>query len=202
MVVSHRYRFIFIKTRKTAGTSIEVFLSQQCAPDDILTPIIPHHEPHRPRNYDGFGNHSPASDVRARLGTELWNAYFRFCVERNPWDKTLSYYFMKKFREGGGLSFDAYLEQNDFCVDHPLYTEPGQPDTLIVNRVLRYERLEHDLTQVFRELGVPFSGTLDVRAKSEYRNDRRPYQALYTPSQARRVEAAFAKELELFGYSF
>ena len=39
MIVSHRHRFIFIKTRKTAGTSIEIALSAHCGPDDIMSPI-------------------------------------------------------------------------------------------------------------------------------------------------------------------
>ena len=39
MIVSHEHRFIFIKTRKTAGTSIEISLSKYCGPNDIITPI-------------------------------------------------------------------------------------------------------------------------------------------------------------------
>ena len=39
MIVSHRHRFIFIKTRKTAGTSIEIALSPHCGPEDIISPI-------------------------------------------------------------------------------------------------------------------------------------------------------------------
>ena len=31
MILSHKYRFVFFRTpEKTAGTSIEVFLSQRC----------------------------------------------------------------------------------------------------------------------------------------------------------------------------
>ena len=44
MIVSHRHRFIFIKTRKTASTSIEIALSQFCGPEDIITPIHPDDE--------------------------------------------------------------------------------------------------------------------------------------------------------------
>src|SRR5437762_6689028 len=41
MIISHKHKFIFIKTVKTAGTSLEVFLSQHCGPDDVLTPFAP-----------------------------------------------------------------------------------------------------------------------------------------------------------------
>ena len=39
MIVSHKNRFIFLKTRKTAGTSIEISLRPYCGPDDIITRI-------------------------------------------------------------------------------------------------------------------------------------------------------------------
>lgn len=41
MIVSHRHRFIFLKTQKTAGSSIELFLRRFCGPDDIVTPVDP-----------------------------------------------------------------------------------------------------------------------------------------------------------------
>lgn len=39
MILSHRNRFIFLKTVKTAGTSFEIALAKYCGPDDIITPI-------------------------------------------------------------------------------------------------------------------------------------------------------------------
>ncbi len=45
MILSFSHRFLFIKTRKTAGTSVEIALSRYCAgPDDVITPISPEDE--------------------------------------------------------------------------------------------------------------------------------------------------------------
>ncbi len=39
MIISHTHKFIFIKSFKTAGTSIESTLSNYCSGNDIVTPI-------------------------------------------------------------------------------------------------------------------------------------------------------------------
>jgi hypothetical protein len=39
MILSHDWRFIFIKTEKTGSTAVEMALSRHCGPLDIVTPI-------------------------------------------------------------------------------------------------------------------------------------------------------------------
>ena len=39
MIVSHHRKFIFIKPKKVAGTSLEIALSKHCDQNDILTPF-------------------------------------------------------------------------------------------------------------------------------------------------------------------
>jgi hypothetical protein len=41
MILSKKHKFIFIKGKKVAGTSVEVFLSEICGTEDIITPITP-----------------------------------------------------------------------------------------------------------------------------------------------------------------
>ena len=40
MIISHAYRAVFLKTNKTAGTSIEIALSRFCGELDVM-PITP-----------------------------------------------------------------------------------------------------------------------------------------------------------------
>ena len=229
MILSHKHKLIFIKTAKTAGTSIEVFLSNHCGPQDIVTPIVPPVEGHQPRNYEGlinpvpeilerpgkvftalrhtmtsrtkFYNHMPAREVKQRVSGDVWNGYFKFCVERNPWDKVLSHYNMQASRKGGGLSLDEYLTRGRFPFNDFRYMDRSRKK-IIVDRIVRYENLLVELGEILARLNVPFDGTLGIVAKSEYRTDRRPYQEVFNDQQRRIVEQAFAKEIELHGYRF
>jgi hypothetical protein len=229
MILSHKHKFIFIKTAKTAGTSIEVFLSRYCGPTDVLTPIEPCVEGHHPRNYEGFINpipeilerpgkflsalrhsitsrekfyrHMPAFEIENRVPANVWNSYFKFCVDRNPWDKVLSHYHMHAAREGGSLSLDEYLVRARFPINYFRYTDRSGKK-IIVDRILHYENLLPELSKVFSQLNIPFDGRLGVAAKSEYRTDRRPYQQVFDEEQRRIVEKAFAKEIALHGYRF
>ena len=229
MILSHKYKFIFIKTAKTAGTSIEVFLSNHCGPQDIVTPIVPPVEGHQPRNYEGFinpipeilerplkffsalrhtmtsctkfYNHMSAREVKNRVSADMWNGYFKFCVERNPWDKVLSHYHMHAARAGAALSLEEYLARGRFPINYFRYTDRSGRN-VIVDRIIRYENLLVELSEVFSQLSIPFDGALHVAAKSDYRTDRRPYQEAFNDEQRRVIEKAFAKEIELHGYRF
>jgi hypothetical protein len=58
MILSHKHRLIFLKSRKVAGTSFEIALSKYLGPDDVITPVVAEDETIRwsigglgPRNY-------------------------------------------------------------------------------------------------------------------------------------------------------
>ena len=55
MIISHEHKFIFLKTKKTAGTAIEAALSELCGPRDVITPYREESEQDRkglpPQNY-------------------------------------------------------------------------------------------------------------------------------------------------------
>jgi len=208
MILSHRHRFLFIKTNKTAGTSIEIALSKFCGPDDIITPIseederIRHRLGYRgPQNHEGFYNHIGAREIMNRVDPEVWNGYYKFCVERNPWDRAVSlYYFL--YRNKTPVPFADFvasdtihrLRENGF----ENYTVDGE---IVVDRICLYERLDEELEAVRKHLGLPEPLALP-RAKAGFRKDGKHYRELFDDASRRRIERLCAEEIERFGYRF
>ena len=78
VVVSHTYKFVFIKTTKTGGTAIETCLSKVLPETDVLSPFGIEEEGHKARNYKNekgtFYNHMSSKEVIKLLGNN-YNDY-------------------------------------------------------------------------------------------------------------------------------
>lgn len=203
MIISHKYKFIFVKTRKTAGTSIEVTLSKYCGPDDVVTEIAPREEGHEPRNFWidearglKFKNHMPATEIRDAVGPDIWNSYFKFCYERHPYLKSISLFHMNRHHHHGdksGYTFDAWLGPKTVPTDFFMYTdESGKP---IVDQIFRYKSLHETFPATCKKLGIPCEG-LESRAKSNY--EKVPVDL--TAANKTFLQDAFAAEFAAFGF--
>jgi hypothetical protein len=104
MLISHRFRFIYLKTRKTAGTSVEAYFEPYCVDPERREP--PPHEREAEvtkwgvvgyrgeyRSGEVWFNHMPASRIRELVGDDVWGSYLKFCVVRNPFDKVVSLFW-------------------------------------------------------------------------------------------------------------
>jgi hypothetical protein len=208
MIVSHAHRFVFLKTRKTAGTSVEIALSRHCGPDDIITPLVEEDEKLRlecggrgAQNYDGARSHMPAYRVRDLIGRKAWRSYFKFTVERNPWDTAVSGYAWtyRQAEDRERLPFSTFVAE----VLPEKRTNAGIyhiGPRLAVDKVCRYEQLDEEMAKVWAHLGLPGAPDLP-RAKSGLR-DARHYRDYYTPADVEAVRALYAKLIDEFDYEF
>ena len=226
MIASHRHRFIFLKTNKTASTSAEIALSAFCGPGDIITPITPRDEKIRtalgftgPQHYrfdaneprtarpDRFRdckyfNHISGVMARQSLGQAVWDEYFKFCIERNPWDRVVSIYFWWR-SDQKNQSFSDFLRssravRNLKLRGLELYSENGHP---LVDRVCFYESLQADLEDVCSDLGISGRVVLPHAKKSRFGPDR-DYRRFYNATDREWVAEVFAEEIERYNYSF
>jgi hypothetical protein len=229
MIVSHRHKFIFLKTRKTAGTSIEVALSRVCGDDDIITVIRGEDEDVRralgyrgPQNYSvplrryqrrdwrrlvtkrrraKFYNHIPATEARAYLGDDVWNSYFKFCFERNPWDRIVSAYFFRKYQiDDPSLSFTDFLQREPprTFSNYAIYSIGRD---VAVDFIGRFENLVADFDKALAQIGIRESLELP-RLKAKSRTDKRPYREFLTADQQRLIAERCEPEIQLLDYRF
>lgn len=247
MLISHKYRFIYIKTGKVGGTSLEMALSKFMGPGDVITPVTWEDELERyrrgfptPQNFEKpfvrlkptewgtwlkaqagtqfrsgegrlrsytrlprrFWNHMPAEAVRAEVGPEIWNSYFKFAVERNPWDKVVSKYYWDPKGKKKEMSFRDYVTSGRGCTSNfHYYSINGQ---VAVDRLIRYDDLEGGLGEVSERLGLPENAHDVMRtigAKSGYRRTR-DYRDLYDDELREIVATHYAREIHLLGFEF
>jgi len=210
MIISHKHKFIFVKTTKTAGTSIEIALSSICGEMDIITPITPVDEKTRielgyrgAQNYmDGkFYNHIPAKKIRELAG-DIWDDYYKFCFERNPWDKVISWYYWV-IKDGREVTFDHFMKSGHFAkvggaAGHDLYTDDN--GMILMDDIFLYENMNEAIAEIENKLNIIFPSL--PNAKSQYRSNRQPYSEVYTEQQKELVEKAFSREIKNLGYRF
>lgn len=227
MIVSHRHRFVFLKTFKTASTSIELALSPLCGPEDVLTPLDPTDEARRAgagarnwivpfrcrslagrlrsligaasREQLGFHEHMPAAAARRMLGGEIWNGYFKFAAVRNPWDQLVSQYHWKYRSHAAPPSFERFARHTvrRRRLNDSIYAIGGRP---AMDDYVRYEALSEDLARVFSRLGLGVPPPLP-HSKSGLRpaGDYRDY---YDADLRDLIGRAARWEIDRFGYRF
>jgi hypothetical protein len=213
MIISHKYKYIFLKTNKTAGTSIEIALSKNCGPMDVITPISPKDEELRaqlghpgPQNYiiDGrcdYYNHIPAEDVKASIADDVWRSYFKFCFERNPYDRVVSLYYYRNQREPR-ISISDFIAHGSLG----LLKQKGSDvyrikNKIVVDKVLRFERINEELESVRKHVGIPDKIELP-NAKSGFRQDQRSYRDILCHDDKNIISKMFEAKLHDFGYKW
>jgi len=182
MIISHKHRFIFIKTKKTAGTSLEIALSKFCGREDVITPLTKEDERKRKRlgvpgarNYGKrmrdwgvedwayffikrkeppfFFNHIKASHVKRFLNKDIWENYLKFTVVRNPWEKMVSQYNWRRFQTGKNFSFSEFLLRNPDLVPENWFIYANF-DEPILDYYVRFENLGEDLSKISSYIGI------------------------------------------------
>jgi len=186
MIINHKYKFIFIKSFKTAGTSLEIAVSKFCDNKDIITPIIEEDEKIRkalnyrgPQNYNNMKEHMSVSEIRKKIDVDIFNNYFKFVTIRNPFDQIISAYYWhneskkkeKKFfffkkKEKKFNDFFKIKAKNIFEDEFNRYTENNK---VLVNYFIKYENLKEDLEKISIKLKLPenlYNVFKEIKAKS------------------------------------
>ena len=230
MIISHKNKFIFIKTKKVGGTSLELALASICGDDDIITPtsdedIRKQLNFRGPQNYlntnkdlgkkgtlkvmfglkkrhEKYLRHYSCQRILDKIGPEIWNNYYKFTVMRNPYDFIVSHYYSSKRDQ----SFEDYIMKNP---DHLLTNWKIITDNknqVMVDQIIKYESYEEGLDIFSKKINLDdniFKIFKNISAKT----DRRPIGSTFEKmfknfdEGKRLVELLNSKEFSIGNYS-
>jgi len=204
VIISHKHKFIYIKARKVASTSVGCLLTQHCGENDILgqdcgsATIMP--------------VHAEVERVKLVAGIKAWREYFKFSIVRNPWDVVVSEFWHRKWTSKISekmmppsemfLPFDDLvkwiIKARPLGMNYKYYFDSkGRP---ALDYYIRYENLDIGYQKVCERIGIPFEKL--PRLRGHTRKDKRHYSTYYNDRTRKAIGQVHKKMINFFGYEF
>jgi len=231
MIVSHQHKFIYIKTYKTASTSIEAALCEVCGPDDVITPaseeLMVHRKARRAQNFRLDHPLVPGRPLLRRLlgrPERRYHPSVGYYEHMPAWrvraylgDEVWSAYYKFSFERNPWdrqVSWYHYKTKSKarppsfeaFCRDKArAYVENYDlyaiDGEIALDFVGRYEWLEKDFDKAMQAIGL--KGKIKL-SKTNVSRDHgaRNYRALYGAETRARMAEWYDREIAAFGYEF
>jgi hypothetical protein len=198
MVISHKYRYVFVQTMKTASTAIAAELCEHYAGEHILA------------------KHSTISEFREQA-SDVERGYFSFAGVRNPLDVLVSRFVL---RRDGRNTDDNHREQHRFIREHggdfnayvhEYLVRPQRPRVELgivprdwnseafasIDFIYHYENLQEDFSTILSRLNIPQIRDLPSVNRTVAKTN---YLDYYDDRSLQVASKLFANYLRRFGY--
>lgn len=212
MILSHKYKFIYIKAAKVAGSSVMAALAKQCGEGDRVN--APLELKHLRRSPLIKNPHATVEDILGVVPAEIWKSYYKISIIRNPWDFMVSYYWWvkdiaqtdqetrrwrKQMLSKNKFTFEAFVEHEPLDRNGVFYYYPD--GALACDHYMRFENLQEDYRQMCNSLGIIYEELMKL--KSDVRKDKKKHYSEYYNIRTKKiVERKYEKHIETFKYKF
>ena len=226
MIISFKHKYIFIKNRKVAGSSIQYILKKYLFDFDKDVSSLSRLHDHELQNSNdfnqkyldninidpNFNQHSSLIEICDYLKINLQEArdnFFIFCIERNSYDKAVSSYeFSRKKKNPDGTLKCPYLKNFIDMFDYPKlipsdWNNYSKNTQIFVDQIYQFDQLTnliYDLNKRFNNK-IPDQELSKIKLKSGYREFNQ-HQRYYTNETKNAVNYFFQKEIQHFNYKF
>lgn len=217
MLLSPKYRFLFVHIAKTGGTSVRTALAGLRWRDPWHYPMflcsrLSHLSGHRIATK--LPRHAKIVAAQELLPRAVFDSLFKFAFVRNPWDlQVSSFHHLRRERPqllDGHATFEEFLRwklapqrpyqyhldtsitlQSDYLID--------LRGRVIVDFIGRHERLHEDFAIACAHIGIAPPRLPHIRKA----RDRAPdYRRYYSDVTAELVASHFARDIQLLDYRF
>lgn len=217
MLLSTKYRFLFVHIAKTGGTSVRTALERLRWRDPwyyamFVCSRLSHLSGHRLASK--LPRHAKIVAAKELLPKEYFDSLFKFAFVRNPWDlQVSSFHHIRRERPhylGGNETFEDFLRwkldpqrpyqyhvdtsitlQTDYLIDLS-----GQ---IVVDFIGRYEQLHEDFATACKRIGIAGPALPHERKANDRKKDYRSY---YNDQTAELIATHFARDIQLLDFRF
>ena len=208
MLISHRYKFLFVSVPKTGTVS-------------MLKALHPYGDVfNTPNPFSPLYLHNKAEKIKKLFIENGWNwdEYFKFGFVRNPWDSLVSQYFYKiNFAERQKTNapynklfmlhckkFKYLCKDFNSAVISNMLTTTNQKNWVfddknknLLNFIGRFENMDQDFKTACEKINLP-----QIELKRFNRTTHENYKTYYTEETIKIIEEKFKEDIRIFNYKF
>lgn len=217
MLLSIKYKFLFVHIAKTGGTSVRTALQPLRWRDPWYYPMFlcsrfSHMSGHRIGSK--FPRHSKIIAAREMLPAEFFGSLYKFSFVRNPWDlQVSSFHHIQRERPEflfGHEDFDSFMKfkfspqrEYQFHIDTSIQLQSDYlidlRGKLLVDFIGKYETLQEDFSNICHKIGI---NEIALPHKREAKDRKKDYRSYYSDETAELVSKHFEQDIRLLNYRF
>mgnify|MGYP006089808871 FL=1 len=219
MIVSHKYKFIYLKGHKVAGSSVLLALGRHCDEGDSVFLPAKGNPPEdvwadddwtSSRNLIGLQRESTPDNVRNKIGDTMWDEYTKVTIVRNPWDLAVSSFFwaLRKKKNLENENYKIYF--NDWIKHKKSWKDMKQNisrsvdsnGNLLMDYYIKYENLQQSYMQFCEKVGIESMRLPRLKSNIRSARSNKTYEYFYTKESRDLVQKKVGRYIETFGYEF
>lgn len=216
-IINRTHRFIFIHVPKTGGTSVTEYLRGYGGEDDLYVDRPTAAGSETPLGAARLRKHSSAVQVRKELGSQEFDSFFKFCVVRNPFVRTMSLFrFLKfNFRSWPRSHVMENINSLEEFAGSAMFRSSGpggimspqihwladQAGASCMDFIARLENIEEDFSQIQAHLALPLSSK-PLQKRNQSKGDADSLAAeLASGKVVDAIRRRYASDFAFLGYS-